>query len=165
MTLNSEFKLNEVLMKIMTFEILCSNCNAFFALPLLSNFSYGEILIQLEDGSNSAHLSLLCNKSIDSIFNAAKEKAKSNDVLNVERWLISKISDTLIGGNLSSKMKTFCPQCKSSRIMLNDSKPLVMIDVEEIQFSHFESLTVHEQHKMLDSLIKEYYRSIETQKK
>jgi len=55
------------------FEAHCRDCNEVFAVPLLSDFAYGEFILPSEDGQAFAYLNAITESSFDLISNLVQE--------------------------------------------------------------------------------------------
>ncbi|MBU0764586.1 MAG: hypothetical protein KJ607_07110 [Bacteroidetes bacterium] len=137
----------------------CLICLKKFAVPKLSEFSFGEFLYSSKDGKLFANYSVYdeldISEMIDDKINQNTIGKRINEIKKTELKykLIGKIADMPddMDGYITGKY--VCPRCGSKIVFLNDKKKIKAERLPRLQFRQFKSLTEKEREELIQQKI------------
>ena len=133
------------------FEAHCSDCNESFAVPLLSDFAYGEFILKTEDGKAFAYMNAIIEKSFELISKLVKEISQSENSkelrpdhsfssgdLNTLHWVIAQCADEIGNEKLDNQFR--CPNCGSIDVLYGNSVAVRDDEIPVVSFERFNAL-------------------------
>ena len=137
------------------FEAHCSDCNESFAVPLLSDFAYGEFILQTEDGKAFAYMNAIIEKSFELISGLVKEINQSENSKKLRvgnsyssgdlkrlHWVIAQCADGIGGAKLGNQFR--CPNCGSTDVSYGDTVAVRDYAIPVVSFERFRALSESE---------------------
>lgn len=124
---------------VSNFKNFCYRCFHRIDIPLLSDFSYGEVLFQTDDGQDFYIAELTKNPTFDfitSILIHQKLKVKQADPQKILALLADKPN-----GKSFTINYPICPICKRKKRGFNDNVKTTEREVGFASWTYFESLT------------------------
>ena len=120
---------------VKSFRGVCPRCSLSFALPCLSDFSYGTFLFTRTDGKAYR------------LFEAIEHPISKLVASKVNAEIVVEIASRLADRDewLGFTTLPVCPRCKFHEIVLDDSMVLSELSISAANFSVFESLSFDQQ--------------------
>lgn len=149
-------------MEISTFRANCNACSETFAVPLLSDFSYGEFIARAQDGRTHGYLNSVEEPGWDSVEHALNiVKIQTPDLSDFDstkcfQWLVGKCMDSINGQELSIVSRPVCPACASSEISYSDADLVGYESVPSVTFSTFMGLDEPKRISLVSRLLGEF---------
>ena len=127
----------------------CQNCANDIEIPLLGDFSYGEIILQTSDGKDFLVAVLIDNDTFGHIDQAIVKSGKKN--IDSQK-ILSKLADPFNGKTFTDSYP-ICPKCCSKLRHYNDDNKTTRHIINYATWNNFEALTVDRKAEKLSELI------------
>ncbi len=131
---------------ISTFTTQCGNCTHTFAVPELSDFSYGDALLRGEYGTVHAYLNMIGHPVCERI--ASEIAAIPIDLLLP---IAAVLADPIQGQRL--KPGHICPRCQSTHMKSWAGDKIGVVDVPDVTFTQFNALPALQQRARIRALL------------
>ncbi len=137
---------------VYNFKNTCHNCFNDIEYPLLSDFSYGELIFQTKDGQDFGIAVLIDNITFEFVVQTLK-KDKELERKKVDPQKIL----TLVADKLNNKEFTtdypICPICKKRQRHFNDNVRTTKRELNFVTWHDFENLTSDDKIKRIKEAI------------
>ena len=131
------------------FQNTCNNCYNNIEIPLLGDFSYGELIFQTLDGKDFLIADLIDNKTFSKIEKITNE-SRNNQIGSQK--ILTKLADPF-KGKAYSETFPICPICRKELRRYNDNKKTTRHIINYVSWSEFENLSIEKQNKRIEELI------------
>lgn len=128
---------------VQLFEASCRACHRTFAMPLLSDFSYGQFIFHGERGSVFGYLQALEDSAWEDMtarlqrIGLFPSSATSEQIDHFHR-VVAASTDAISGQRLVSY--PICPSCQSHTVSYGDSTPSVIREIPAVTFEEYLAL-------------------------
>lgn len=129
------------MIKIPFFKAFCWRCFRNVHVPLVSDFSYGELLFQTQNGKLFAHVSLIDNPFFEAILT---EIEQSGETKSDPQEVLARLADPIENQSLQAGPYR-CPRCNRRLLSVNDNRHDSFGFVPEATWAAFNRLSVQEQ--------------------
>lgn len=177
---------NKKAKKVRFFEAYCEDCHKTFAVPLLSDFVYGGLIFNSEDGKAFAYIDALADLSFDFISKTLKRFAKDKENRELRKgyygflstwWAKIKprrdedyyLTDTYINrvqwtiahcaDEINGQKLTshfICPSCHSKNVIYGNA---IVIKDDEIPIVTFNTFNTMSESEKIDKIYETYHIS------
>lgn len=143
-----------MLFLVQFYQASCNHCRRTFAMPLLGDQSYGQLILFGEKGSVFGYLCTFTERAWENINERLRREgllpfSKDREDLRLQR-VIAALADAINGEKLS--VYPICPSCRSDSITYGDSKPLNVREIPIVTFHDYRSLPDAQKTEKLDEL-------------
>jgi len=122
------------------FKNTCYRCFSIVEIPLLSDFSYGDLLFQTRDGQDFYYANLIDNLTFDLILNIlGTNKDLQKNKIDAQQ-VLALLMDNPSGKEVFAGY-LICPNCKRKQRHFNDNVRASLIEIPLATWHDFESLT------------------------
>ena len=148
-------------MNIAAFSSECQSCTNRFEIPVLSDFSYGKFIAKGKSGKTFAYLNAIEHEtewdSIEEIYNEICElDAKLIKNTDAFQYLVGRCMNRVNGEELSIIRKWVCPECQSEDVRVELGEAVGLMNMEDVSFSEFLSVSEDGKRKLLRQYLQEY---------
>ena len=141
--------------RVRFFGAACKACGFEFSMPLLSDFSYGELIFHGERQGVFGFLSSLEEaawEDVDARLRASVLRSASpsrSEILRLQR-VVAAVADPIAGRRLVPF--PVCPSCGSRSIVDDESDPRGTGEIPRVTFQHYLSLSDAEKSRRVETL-------------
>ncbi|MBN2211049.1 MAG: hypothetical protein JW709_06595 [Sedimentisphaerales bacterium] len=144
---------------VQCFAAPCPHCHVVAAIPLLSDFAYGEFIYQTDDGHHFAYAMVIAEPAWDRVDAILREHAgmgpHKNDVeIDVFQHIIIRCADLFNGRPFTTDFP-LCPHCGGKITSYSDKNRLYSLYIHDVTWSTFMALPPTDQVKTVMELLEQ----------
>lgn len=142
-------------MKVSIVKAKCRPWGHKFETPLLSDFSYGQIIYSSKDGKSFRYLEAINNGTWNFVQKTVSNNNKKiKDEGETIQTILGLIADKYPNTDFYQNQKIICPTCGRNAWHVFRDDIAGFVDVKEMTFDRFERLTADDKKREIDLLIK-----------
>lgn len=136
-----------------SFRNTCPHCTASVEIPVLSDFSYGEIILQTKDGRDFCIAKLIGNSAYDFITHFLERSSDTKSHSIEAQQILAQVADQLNGKELTAEYP-LCPNCQGKINRLSTEEQGEKMVLPETTWHVFEELSEPEKIQRIKDVIK-----------